>query len=254
MEYNVRVKCAGGVLAIAAVVGVSVVTSTVVASRAYEERGRAAAARADDIAVRGSARARITSDLAVWVIRIRGDGPELKAAYEKLESAASRVSDFLAKAGFAESEIALSAIDTAVHYKQDDRGHDTHEIAGYTLDRVFTVTSPRTGQVAAASTAVTELIKDNVRVISARPDYYCTKLAELRLSIAGEAARDARARAEEVATRAGCRLGPVRELRTGPIQVTAPNSTEVSGSGSYETETIDKDISVTVNATYGIES
>ncbi len=252
MDYNVRVKCAGGVLALAAVVGLSVVTSAVVASRAYEQRGRQAAARNDEIGVRGSARQRITSDLAVWTIRIRGDGADLKGAYEKLEVAAARVEEFLSKSGFGAEEVSLSAIDTSVHYKQDERGNDTPEIVGYGLDRVFTVTSRRVEAVASASTEVTKLIKENVRVISARPAYYCTKLAEMRLSIAGEAAKDARARAEEVAGKSGCRLGPVRDLRTGPIQVTEPNSMEVSGSGSYETGTIEKDISVTVTATYGI--
>lgn len=252
MDYNVRVKCAGGVLAVAAVVGLSMVTSAVVASRAYEQRGRQAAARNDEIGVRGSARQRITSDLAVWTIRIRGDGPDLKTAYETLEVAAERVAQFLGKSGFAETEFSLSAIDTSTFYKKDERGESTREIVGYGLDRAFTVTSKRVTAVAAASTAVTELIKDGVRVISARPDYYCTQLAEMRLTIAGEAARDARARAEEVASKSGCRLGAVRDLRTGPIQVTEPNSMEVSGSGSYETETIEKDISVTVTATYGI--
>lgn len=252
MDYNVRVRCAGGVLGLAAVVGLSVVTSAVVAGRAYEERGRQAAARNDEIAVRGSARQRITSDLVVWTIRIRGDGAELKGAYEKLEGAEGRVREFLKASGFEGEEVGLSAIDTSVFYKQDERGNDTREIAGYALDRVFTVTSGRVAAVASASTEVTRLIRENVRVISARPAYYCTNLAEMRLSIAGEAARDARARAEEVAGKSGCRLGPVRELRTGPIQVTEPNSTEVSGSGTYETGTIEKDIAVTVTATYGI--
>src|SRR5262249_31553969 len=63
-------------IGVALVVGLSVVTSTMVASRAYQQRGRQAAARAEEITVRGAARRPITSDLAGWRIRGRGRGGE----------------------------------------------------------------------------------------------------------------------------------------------------------------------------------
>lgn len=252
MEHDVRVKLAGGAIAVALVVGLSVVTSTVVASRAYQQRGKQAASRSEEITVRGSARRQITSDLAVWKIRVRGRGKEIAEAYGAVEAAARRAAKFLDERGFTAAEVQVSATDTETQYKVDEKGNETHQVDGYEMDRIFTVTTARVGEIAKASAEVTQLLQENVQVFSGSPSYLYTRLPDLRLVVAGDAAKDARARAEEVATKSGSRLGEVRQLSTGPIQVTTPNSTEVSGSGSYDTSTIEKDVSVTVMATFGI--
>jgi hypothetical protein len=254
MEYSVRVRVAGGVVAVAAVVGLSILTSTYVATRAYERRAKQAAAQSAQISVRGSARQRITSDLAVWVIGVRAEAPELAAAFEAMDAATRRVSDFLAGQKFAEGEIELSAIDTRLFRKSDEKGKETREVAGVGMERQFTVSSKDVAKVAGASAAVTELLRDGVQVVSYRPSFYYTKLPDLRITIAGEAARDAKARADEIASKSGARVTDVRSLYMAPIQVTQPNSTDVSGSGSYDTATIDKDEFVSVTATYGIGS
>lgn len=252
MEHDVRVKLAGGAVAVALVVGLSVVTSTVVASRAYQQRGKHAAARSEEITVRGSARRQIVSDLAVWKIRVRGRGVQIAEAYAAVEAAAVRAAKFLEERGFSAAEVQVSATETETQYKLDADGDETHDIDGYEMDRVFTVTTGRVGEVAKASAEVTQLLQENVQVFSGSPSYLYTKLPDLRLAVAGDAAKDARARAAEVATKSGSSLGEVRQLSAGPIQVTTPNSTEVSGSGSYDTSTIEKDVSVTVLATFGI--
>lgn len=254
MEYSVRVKVAGGVVGVAAVIGVSILTSTLVASRAYENRAKHAAAQAAQISVRGSARQRITSDLATWTIGVRSEGAEQGAAFESIETATRRVADFLTQQGFAKDEVELAAIDTRVYRKSDDKGKETREIAGVGMDRQFVVSSRDVAKVAKASAAVTELLKDGVQVVSYRPSFLYTKLPDLRITIAGEAAKDARARADEIAGKSGARVTDVRSLYTAPIQVTQPNSTDVSGSGSYDTATIEKDVFVSVTATYGIAS
>jgi hypothetical protein len=49
-------------------------------------------------------------------------------------------------------------------------------------------------------------------------------------------------------------IGPVRKARMGVIQITRPNSTEVSGYGIYDTSTIEKDISVVVTVSFAVVS
>ncbi|HRI54143.1 MAG TPA: SIMPL domain-containing protein, partial [Pseudomonadota bacterium] len=71
--------------------------------------------------------------------------------------------------------------------------------------------------------------------------------------ILGEATKDARTRADEIAANSGCSIGEVRQAQMGVIQITQPDSTEVSGYGRYDTSTIDKDVSVVVSLTLGIE-
>ncbi len=254
MEYSVKVRVAGGAVAVAAVVGLSILTSTVVASRAYEGRAKRAAAQAAQISVRGSARQRITSDLAVWGITVRAEGQDLTAAFAGLQGATMRVNEFLAQQGFTSEEIELGAIDTKVFRRVDDKGRETREVAGVAMERQYSIATRDVGKASRASGGVTGLLKDGVQVVSSRPNFYYTKLPDLRITIAGEAAQDAKARADEIAGKSGARVTDVRNLYTAPVQVTQPYSTDVSGSGSYDTSTIEKDVFVSVTATYGIGS
>jgi hypothetical protein len=253
LEYNVRLKLAGGAVLVAAVIGVSVLTSTVVASRAYENRAKQAADRSREVSTRGSARQRITSDLGVWSIRVQGEGPKLQDAFESVKGAADKVMGFLIDRGFEPGELEVSAIDTKTHFKRDKDGRETIEPELYVMERSVMVSSAKVALIAKTTGEVTLLLKDGVQVFSARPGYYYTELPDLRIAIVGDAARDARVRAEEIVGKSGTRVGEVRHLYTGPIQVSQPNSTDVNGNGSYDTTTIEKDVFVTVSATFGME-
>ena len=255
MEYRVRIM---NVLSVAVVValavGASLVTSTIVAARAYQARATQQADSAREIMVKGHARLRVRSDRGVWSISVSGDGSDLAAAYAVLESSTANVQQFLQQQGFAPGEIELSAIDTATHFAKDQGGRDTLEVAGYTLSRQFTVTSGDVDRIAAAAGEVTALLKQNVRVVSSRPQYLFTQVNDLKVKVLGEAASDARTRAEQIAANSACRIGEVRQINQGVIQITRPDSTEVSGYGIYDTNTIEKDVSVVVTVTLGVDS
>ena len=48
-------------------------------------------------------------------------------------------------------------------------------------------------------------------------------------------------------------MGPVTKVDTGIFQITGPNSTETSDSGSYDTRTIDKDITAVMAVTFRVQ-
>lgn len=252
MEHDVKIRLAGGAVAVAAVVGLSVLSSTFVASRAIENRGDKQIEQFKQIVVKGSARTRIRSDLAVWRISVSGSGSDLPAAFAVLEQGVTRVRDFLREAGFAQDEVDLSAIGTTTRFRRTDQNVETGEVEAYRLDQVFVVTSQDVDKVAAAGGEVTRLLREGVLVQSQRPEYYYSGMSDLRVNILGSASHDARARADEVATQTSARVTELRSLSVGPIQLTEPNSTEVSSYGTYDTSTIEKDASVTVTATFGI--
>jgi hypothetical protein len=255
MEYRVRIMNVLGVAIVTALaVGASLVTSTIVAARAYEAKATQLAESGRVITVKGYARTRVQSDRGVWIISVSGDGPDLGAAYAVLDAATARVQSFLAEQGFAPGEIQLSAIDTSTHFQRDPAGRETRDIAGYTLGRQFTVTSGEVLRIAAAAGEVTRLLQQNVRVASSRPQYLFTKVSDLKVKVLGDAASDARTRAEQMAANSACRVGEVRQINQGVIQITRPDSTEVSGYGLYDTDTIEKDVSVAVTVTLGVES
>ena len=69
----------------------------------------------------------------------------------------------------------------------------------------------------------------------------------------GSAAENAKARAEQIAEKAGCRIAEVRGARMGVLQITRPNSTAVSASGINDTSSIEKDMRAVVGLTIVLE-
>ena len=68
-----------------------------------------------------------------------------------------------------------------------------------------------------------------------------------------KATKDARIRAEAIAREAGSNVGAVKRVNTGVFQITVPNSTRVSSWGSYDTSTINKDITAVMGVTFGVK-
>jgi hypothetical protein len=66
----------------------------------------------------------------------------------------------------------------------------------------------------------------------------------------GQAIADAKARAVEIAKSGGASIGKLKSASSGVVQVMAPNSTNVEDYGSYDTSTIDKEVSVTARAAF----
>lgn len=254
MEYHVRLHLASAALVVTLGLIVSLITSTAIASRAYRDRGREATRDQQTITVKGSTRQQITSDNAVWTIAVGGRGKTLPEAYESLAVGSDRVRAFLRDAGFTDPQIGEAAIDTTTHYARDQEGNATREISEYTLERRFVVTTPDVHRVHQSAGRVTELIREGVQLYSRPPQYYYTDLAQLRVDLMAAASADARARAENIATSTGCRLGVLRNAQMGVIQITEPLSTEVSSYGLYDTSTIEKDVRAIVTATFGIEA
>ncbi len=252
-ERQIRIRYlvqTAGVLALGAVL--SVVISTAVAARAYQQRGQAAVESGQTLTVKGSTRQRIRSDQAVWRIQVTAEGEVLQETYGQLEAAVDEVAEFLGQCGFHDDEVGLSAIRTTTHHRRDAKGNITRDVSGFTLGRTFAVTSQLVQRVDHAAARVTELLERGVRVISNPPEYYYTGLADLKLDLMAAASNDARARAEKIASASGCRVGAVRTARMGVLQVTRPFSTEVSSYGMYDTSTIDKDVRAVVTITFGV--
>jgi hypothetical protein len=252
MEYRIRLNLATTAAILALGVTVSAITSTVVASRAYVARGRQAQADTHVITVKGSTRKRIVSDKAVWRIEVRSESRTLPDGFDALEDGLARVRAFLKDRAFESDAITVSAIDTDTHYGRDSRGNMTRDVEGYGLSRTVTVSTPDVHRVQAAAGAVTELIRSGVLVVSGSPEYYYGDLATLKIELMGEASRDARARAENIAESTGGKLGEIRSARMGVLQIVRPESTEVSSWGMYDTSTIDKDVRAVVTAEFQV--
>ncbi len=244
----------GAAIVVSLAVGTSFVTSAWVASRAYLRRGEQQERVSRTLEVTGSARKAIVSDLAQWSIRIAGEGKTVEEAFQKMAASGDKVRDFLTQKGFPADSITQGPIRTETHYKRDDKGNETREIASYRLLRVVEIRTADVRKVEKASGEVTEILRTGAHVESLAPEFIFTKLSDLKLVMIGEATANARERAERIARESGCRVGVVKDAKAGVLQITRPWSTEVTSSGANDISSVEKDVTSVVHLSLVIDS
>jgi hypothetical protein len=234
-------------------VGTSFVTSTWVASRAYLRRGEHQETVNRTLSVTGSARKPIVSDLAQWSIVVAGEGKSIEEAFQKLAASGERVREFLTQKGFGAETITSGPINTATHYRRDEKGNETRDITSYRLSRAFEIRTGDVRKVEKASGEVTEILKTGAQVSSLAPEFIYTKLSELKIVMIGEATANARERADRIARESGCAVTTVKDARAGVLQITRPWSTETTSSGANDTSSVEKDVTAVVHLSLLIE-
>jgi hypothetical protein len=207
----------------------------------------------DAITVTGSARKRIKSDLAVWSAGVAYEAPTLAEAYRSLGDSIPKIKKYLLDKGIAEDQITTSSITTSTIKKRNENGVETGETLAYSLRQYVEVRSAEVEKIARISREATELINQGILLESGSPQFYYTQLGDLKIEMLGEAARDAKVRAEKIASSTGNTIGAVRSARMGVLQITAADSTDVSDMGINDTSTIDKDLTAVVNASFAVE-
>jgi len=207
----------------------------------------------ESVQVTGAATKRIKSDLVTWSAGLSYSAAELSAAYNRLSSNMPKVKKYLVDNGLGENEITVSAISSRTQFRMDKDGNETNELIGYTLSQRIKVRSKKVDKVAKIARESTELINDGILIDSNDPSYYFTGLGDLKIEMLGEASKNARVRAEQIASNTGSTVGNIRSARMGVMQITAADSTEVSDYGINDTSTIHKDVTAVVKANFAVK-
>jgi hypothetical protein len=126
------------------------------------------------------------------------------------------------------------------------------KVIGYSLRQEIEVASGDVEKVASVSREVTELIKQGLFVESIAPQYLYTKLGDLKIEMMAEAAKDAKARAQQIASATGNGIGTMRSARMGVLQINAADSNEVTGYGVNDTTSLEKDITSVVSISFEV--
>lgn len=209
--------------------------------------------RVDDaLVVTGSAKRPIRSDYIVWRISISSQQPTTQAAYQELKGWTNRVQSYLKQAKVPDSAVSLSALET-FSIPEVLNGRETGKTLAYRLTQRMEIRSGEVDRYSKLSQEITELINEGIPLTSEPPEYLYNELSKLRIEMIAEATKDAKARAEAIAKSTGNRVGGVRGADTGVFQITPRNSTAVSNMGSYDTTSIEKDITGVVSVKFGIE-
>lgn len=205
------------------------------------------------ITVTGSAKKRIKSDLVVWTAGVSSQAGQLSDAYGRLSQDIPRIKEYLIGKGIPENQMTVSSITTTTLKARDADGNETSEITGYSLRQQIEVRSNDVDRIAQIAREATELINQGILVESNSPQFYYTGIGDLKVEMLGEAAKDAKMRAERIAASTGDSVGTVKSARMGVLQITAADSTDVSDYGIYDTSTIDKDMTAVVNISFAVE-
>jgi len=205
------------------------------------------------ITVKGYAERRIKSDLIVWKGLFTVRGAKLTEAYALLNRDLSLVKEYLVSKGVLENDIIVSSIKTRTFYGRDEQGRPTDQIAGYELEQQVEIRSNEVEKISGIAREATELINKGVRFQSLEPQYFYTKLSDLKIEILAEATKDARQRAEQLAINSGCKVGSLRSASMGVLQITKAYSTEVSDYGIYDTSSLEKDVKAVVTFSFSID-
>ncbi|MDR2282227.1 MAG: SIMPL domain-containing protein [Sphingobacterium sp.] len=206
------------------------------------------------INVTGNAKKDFESDIVKWSASYSRKSMDLSEASEQLKRDRDMVKSFLVQRGIKENEILFEAVNISkdFSYHTDERGNSYNTFSGYSLTQVLSVESKDLDKVDNASREISTLISQGVELSSNSPNYYYSKLEDLKLSLIAEASQNAKARAENIAKESGSSLGTLLRADLGIFQITGQNDNEdFSYGGVFNTSSRLKTANITVKTSYG---
>ena len=231
-------------------IGLAVVVTGYILGTSYLSKGK------DDpkISVTGLGQESFDSDLIVWRASFSRNAMDLKQAYADLNADVVEVKKFLSSQGIQENEIVFDAADISKNYDDENGNFKERVFRGYELRQSFEIQSKSVDLVEKTSREVSKLIDAGIELNSYSPQYYYTKLAELKIKMIEQATKDAKNRAETIAKNGGGSLGDLVKANMGVFQITAENSSdEYSWGGSFNTSSKRKTASITMRLNYEID-
>jgi hypothetical protein len=207
----------------------------------------------EQISVTGSATKEIRSDYIVWRGEFSRREADLKSAYAGLKADLEEVMTYLHSKNVKDDEITICQVITETIYKKNEKGNDTNDIQGYRLVQGVEIRSNDVSKIDEVTREVTELIDQGIEFTSPAPEYFYTKLDELKIEMLAKATNNAKQRAESMVSATGNKIGSMRSARMGVFQITPATSTEVSDWGMNDTSSLDKKVMAVVTTSFAIE-
>jgi hypothetical protein len=232
------------------IIAIAVMFTAVTFANAFKNRNK----QRNTISVTGLGSKDFVSDLIVWSGSFHKKNLVLKDAYAELDEARAQIKAYLISKGISEENMVFSAvdIDKEFEYNYDTNGNRKSTIfTGYRLQQRIQIESNEVDKIEGISRQVSELINSGIEFYSNNPQYYYTKLAELKLEMIAEATKDANNRAQNIAENAGSEVGNLKNASMGVFQIIAQNSSEdYSWGGSFNTSSKRKTATITVKLEY----
>lgn len=205
------------------------------------------------ITVTGSAKRDIISDLGFLRGSITVEALTAEQAYQELRRQKPILISYLASNGFPEKEIEFFTMNSYPVYEISASGYQTGRVRAYTYSQRLEIKSNDVSKIKKLSLEIPSLIEKGVSFNVEMPEYHYTKIADVKIEIQAEAAKDAMNRASKIALATDRKLGPMRSARMGVLQITPRFSNQISDYGVNDLSSIEKEIIAVVTASFEIE-
>ena len=235
------------------VIAVAALACAFVLGRAYTYKFRSQ----DTIVVTGLGETEFSSDLIVWSGTLTAEAQNAAAGYAEIEASKAKVQQYLTAKGLPAEAVVFEFVNVDKQFSPVYNANGNwagQRFSGYALRQRFTVESKEVEKVETISREISSLIAHGVSIEAYAPDYYYTKLDDVKMGLIETASADARTRAEKIADNAGARIGRVASARMGVFQITGANSNEeFSAGGSFNTSSRNKKARITMRIEYRIK-
>ena len=232
--------------------GIALIVCTALATKTYITMKESQ----NYIQVKGYAEKPIVSESGIWSGTINATHASAVNAYQAIEEQKQTMLNLLKKEGYPQDDITWGAIyRTAIYKKSPDGQYTTNEIERYELSQNVEVVSKDVQKLSGLPTKINDLNRHghDVSAGSVRFYYPSDKLDALKVSLLADASKSAKERADQFALNSGNKIGRLLNARQGVFQVTAPNSSDISDYGTYDTSSINKVVKIVVTMTYSVK-
>ncbi|HEY0964346.1 MAG TPA: SIMPL domain-containing protein [Candidatus Paceibacterota bacterium] len=246
MSVNTYLKSTPLVFA-SVILGLAIIICAAIAGyTAYEIK-----ASADVIEVTGSAKIPVKADFARWTLTLetRTGMNDQQTGYTRLDGAGDKILSYLREQGLETFETPAPMTMPVFVYPQNAEPYQT----GYTVTKMIIVSSDDIEKLAGLAQNIEPLVGQDYNVTSNGLELTYRNLPETRVSLLSDAIKDAEARAESIAKESGREVGALRSATGGVVQVLPEGGVEVSDYGSYDTQSVNKEVMVTVRATFSLD-
>ena len=203
------------------------------------------------ITITGEASASVSANQVIWTLTAQEIAPTAQGAVSEVAADVKSLSAYFQTGGIDVSKLVLSGVSTSAN-EQYINGNETGKILNYQASRNITVNSNNVYLIQKLSQGIGQVLETGANIDSSGPQYYVSTLQKLRPRLIAAAMRDAKARAVALVSATGGSVGSVRNARSGPFQVNAVGSVQVSSGGVYDTTTIRKTVSTTVTVVFNL--
>ncbi len=237
-NYSVPLVAAATILSVGAIIvaGIAAVT-------AYDIK-----LSRDSVEVTGSAKESVVSNAARWVLNLetRTSGTDQSAGYTRLENATAKIVAYLDAQGFTDHE--TPAVNSFPSYTYPQNSEPV--FTGYTISRQIIVRSSDVDKISELANTIEPFAGAGYTVSTQSLELTYANLDEIRVRLLTAAIADAKARAAAIAKESGRSVGTLRNATSGVVQVLPQGGVDISDYGSYDTQSKNKDVMVTVRATF----